>query len=424
MQRLVFLFILAVMSSCTDDKVDIRTVSFMRPYYILPQSQSLEVEIRLSEPVDQELVIPFSVGGSAVENDEYVLSAHEFIVSAGQDSAVISITPQNNFSSERQISLTLDIPEGYGAGIYKQTIIPMERRTALTVEFVATEYDLYEEGVVGVKLKSGSSEYRPSYDAYIPFEIDPSSTAELGVHYEFVGENEEFFYGRNEYIGTVRLKCLKKEVGKDRIVLRLVENERFLASLDNDRACIMIAGPITFENLKGSWKFKTFLSDNAKYYGGLVNEDPEKLPKCDVSDVLVFEERDGKNVVNTRGLIGDLKNYFIDGATVSVDNTGEDHMYYHSGSIDMEEHLDREVIRTTFSEVNLAFSATVQHVDKANVDIRLIGENELEVRIVQYEPVDFLVDPYNSRKNDSTWNRDGLPMKGQYTLIFRFTRQL
>ena len=171
MQRLVFLFILAVMSSCTDDKVDIRTVSFMRPYYILPQSQSLEVEIRLSEPVDQELVIPFSVGGSAVENDEYVLSAHEFIVSAGQDSAVISITPQNNFSSERQISLTLDIPEGYGAGIYKQTIIPMERRTALTVEFVATEYDLYEEGVVGVKLKSGSSEYRPSYDAYIPFEI-------------------------------------------------------------------------------------------------------------------------------------------------------------------------------------------------------------------------------------------------------------
>ena len=155
----------------------------------------MEVEIRLSEPVDQELVIPFSVGGSAVENDEYVLSAHEFIVSAGQDSAVISITPQNNFSSERQISLTLDIPEGYGAGIYKQTIIPMERRTALTVEFVATEYDLYEEGVVGVKLKSGSSEYRPSYDAYIPFEIDPSSTAELGVHYEFVGEMRSSFMG-------------------------------------------------------------------------------------------------------------------------------------------------------------------------------------------------------------------------------------
>ena len=113
----------------------------------------------------------------------------------------------------------------------------------------------------------------------------------------------------------------------------------------------------------------------------------------------------------------------VDGATVTLTGTGDDHMYYLSTNIDTEEHLDREVIRSTFSQVNLAFSPTTTILGQAAVDFRFIGSDELEVRIVQYEPTDFLVDVYNSRKDDSSWNREGLPMKGQYTLIFRFTRQ-
>ena len=428
MRKLTFIFLTALgaaaLNGCSDDNDNFQTVSFTRPYHILPENEPLKVEIRLSQPTTQTLAVPFSVGGNAVSGDEYVLSAQEFNVAAGQDSAVVTVTPQNNFSEHREIILSLEAPEGYKTGHYAQTTIPMETRTPMTVSFAATEYDLYEEGNVGVRLQVGSSDYEsPSYDIHIPFEIDPESTAELGEHYEIVGDEQEFLYAKDAYIGLVRIRRLKKEEGKDKIVLRLSENDRFLASLDNDRAYITIDGPVTFDNLLGNWKFKEFLSENVKYYGGLVNEDPTELPSCDPADVLTFETRDGRNAVNTTGLVGDLRNYFIDGATFTLTGTGDDHMYYHSSSVDLEEHLDREVVRSTFSEVNLAFSPTTRNVGEANVDFRLIGDDELEVRIVQYEPTDFLVDVYNDRKDESSWNREGLPMKGQYTLIFRFTRQ-
>ena len=428
MQKLLFLLIMFVglvaLGGCSDDKSNPLTVSFMRPYYILPESEPLDVEIRLSQPAAEGLTVPFTVGGDAVLDDEYILSANEFVVAPGQDSAVITITPQNNFTANHEISLLLDIPEGYGPGLYAQTMIPVEVRSAMTVSFVATEYDLYDEGNVGVRLAVGSSDYEnPSYDIHIPFEIDPESTAELGVHYEIVGGAQEFLYSRGAYIGLVRIKRLLREPGKDKIVLRLVENDRFLVGLDNDRAYINIDGPITFDNLVGNWRFKEFLSTNAAYYGGLVGEPEDALPVCDPADVLTFERRNGVDVVNTSGLMGDLKDYFVDGATVTLTGTGDDHMYYLSTNIDTEEHLDREVIRSTFSQVNLAFSPTTTILGQAAVDFRFIGSDELEVRIVQYEPTDFLVDVYNSRKDDSSWNREGLPMKGQYTLIFRFTRQ-
>ena len=188
MRKLTFIFLTALgaaaLNGCSDDNDNFQTVSFTRPYHILPENEPLKVEIRLSQPTTQTLAIPFSIGGNAVSGDEYVLSAQEFNVAAGQDSAVVTVTPQNNFSEHREIILSLEAPEGYKTGHYAQTTIPMETRTPMTVSFAATEYDLYEEGNVGVRLQVGSSDYEsPSCDIHLPFEIDPESTAELGEHY-------------------------------------------------------------------------------------------------------------------------------------------------------------------------------------------------------------------------------------------------
>ena len=53
--------------------------------------------------------------------------------------------------------------------------------------------------------------------------------------------------------------------------------------------------------------------------------------------------------------------------------------------------LHRSVLRTDFSKVNLNFSPDNQNYAPAEVDFRILEDGDiLEVRIVQYIPMDFL----------------------------------
>ena len=72
--------VIVCFTACSEDDDDARTVSFKRAVYILSSNQAIEVEIGLSEVAEQELTVPFEVFGTAVEGEEYSLSAHEFVV--------------------------------------------------------------------------------------------------------------------------------------------------------------------------------------------------------------------------------------------------------------------------------------------------------------------------------------------------------
>ena len=86
--RLIVLFSAIVcFTACSEDDDHARTVSFKRAVYILSSNQAIEVEIGLSEVAEQELTVPFEVFGTAVEGEEYSLSAHEFVVAQGENSA-------------------------------------------------------------------------------------------------------------------------------------------------------------------------------------------------------------------------------------------------------------------------------------------------------------------------------------------------
>ena len=61
-------------------------------------------------------------------------------------------------------------------------------------------------------------------------------------------------------MARVKLKFLKERRGKNKVVLRLVETDNFMISLSNNRAYITINGPVNFDDLVGSWKFKEFSS--------------------------------------------------------------------------------------------------------------------------------------------------------------------
>lgn len=94
-------------------------------------------------------------------------------------------------------------------------------------------------------------------------------------------------------MARVKLKFLKKEEGKDKVILRLVETDNFMISLSNNRAYITINGPVGFDDLVGSWKFKEFSSKDYVTSTASMAGDTEgvkNLPECVASDILVFEK--------------------------------------------------------------------------------------------------------------------------------------
>lgn len=433
MRKIVVIWMLVVSFAgfigCSDDDAKGPDISFRRAYYVLPAMEALNVEVRLSEPATEDLTVAFDVTGTGEEGGDYAISAHEFIVKAGLDTAVVVITPLNNMVEGREICLALRRVEGYGLGVYKQTVIPIEKKSAFTTSFFPTEYNLYREMEVAARLDIGSKEYTtPSYDITIPFEIDPSSTAVLGTHFEIEGGTQQFLYQKDDYMARVKLKFLKKEEGKDKIVLRLVETDNYMISTTNNRAYVTINGPIGFEDLVGSWKFEEFSSMEYVKSTATMAGDTEgvkHLPENSSSDVLVFETSGGKNLIRTGQLTGDLKNYLCDGAEITVGEIVNEQIYLPTEMREWK--LLRSVLRTNFSKVNLSFSPTNQNYSPAEVDFRILGDGDiLELRIVQYIPTDFLQETY-TYYSDPFYSGDvnfdkNYPMKGKFTLSFKFTK--
>lgn len=102
--------------SCSDDDSSAANLSFSRSIYILPSTGSLEVELRASVAPEIDLIVPVNIEGTAELNEDYEISAKEFIIKAGETSGTLTLTPKNNLISGREIRLSINPVSGYGLG--------------------------------------------------------------------------------------------------------------------------------------------------------------------------------------------------------------------------------------------------------------------------------------------------------------------
>ncbi len=93
----------------------------------------------------------------------------------------------------------------------------------------------------------------------VPFEIDPASTAVEGEHYEIVGGGRELVLGFNKGTADVAIRFLKKEAGKDKVIIRLVEGGLFEGGT-NASVTVNVNGPTLYEDFVGTWVSPTFIS--------------------------------------------------------------------------------------------------------------------------------------------------------------------
>lgn len=383
--------LLAFVSCDKNDESKTPTLSFGKSVYALMADTPLTVELQSSVAVTQNTVVRFSIEGTAEEDRDFTISAHEFTIKAGESSAKIEITPKENYASDLQIRLVLNPVSGFDFGTNRETLITVEPKDKLLYSFVK-DYDvLAGELMVGIELKKiDGTDYIATEELRLPFVVDESSTAVLGTHFSVEDGASEFVVPMGKRNATIKLKCIKPEAGKDQLVLKIGNvGERF-APGNYEEITIKIYGPTTVGKLFGKWVYK---SDNVQsradeYQGWGIDHELVNIPKNNsTADTLEFVAGE-KDLLKTH-LTGDLKNYFRDcELTYMRDTTIRVGMSTFNTYSLME-----------MSNSNVSFSASTQTERKAEVAFRVLDDgNTLEVSVYDYAPTDFFQSLYADMK--------------------------
>ena len=86
---------------------------------------SIAVQLTLSGVTDQPVSVPFTVGGTAVENIDYRLTNHSFFIPAGSTSGRVVIELINDPLEEpaETVTLTLGTPTNATLGVGTQATV-------------------------------------------------------------------------------------------------------------------------------------------------------------------------------------------------------------------------------------------------------------------------------------------------------------
>ena len=422
MRKILFVFSLflslSLILACSDDDNSDPKLSFGRPIYILKAAEPLAVELIVSEPVTEEIKVPFMIDGSAVLDEDYTISAKEFVLHPGDWIDTVWVTPKENVIGQREIRLSLQEVPRYRLWNNRWAIIPVETKDIFTCSFSQTKMDLKSEVVVSMKLTVGGVDYMYKREELrVPFEIDPASTAVEGEHYEIVGGGRELIMGIQKATADVTIRFLKKEVGKDKVIIRLVEGGLFEGGT-NTSVTINVNGPTLYEDFVGAWTSPDFISGD--FIKGMVWGHPtdcDNLPVNNLSTDRIVFTAGATNTLNVDGVQGDLAKYLRNCEVVCIGEEPEQLWDQDAYGI------KRDVVTLELSKANVNYSVTNVAERKAIVLVRLLNKGKvLEFRIVDYEPTDFLTGTYYDETHPGWGEPKEYPMRELYPLVFRFNK--
>ena len=383
MKKIIYLLLIPVVMglfSCSDDDSNPQ-ISFSSSTYILPAEDAIEVTVKCSEPVISALSVGFAVSGTAVLDEDYLISANEFVFNAGESTAKITVTPKANYDENKTIILSIKNVAGYDFGSNITTTIGVQAKEKLIYSFKTNKYDMPDTLEVSMDVKGMVTSFVNMEDMHIPFIISDKSTAVQGEHFEVVGGVNEFVIPKGEKKATIKLAFKNKEEGKDKLVLAFGEMSKRFVPGNYIETNINLFGHLSESNLVGKWVFKSFSNySDYKDMWCLSDDKLAELPVSVATDTLEFVAENDKFTFKPI-LEGDLKNYFKEC----------DFAY----SREVTAHLGMSKITLSMMEMtegNYSFSATTENIKKVQVGFRIIEGGEiLEVSINDYYPVDFLV---------------------------------
>lgn len=388
-----------ISASCSDDDSSAASLSFSRSIYILPPSGSLQVELRASVAPETDLVVPVIIEGSAELDEDYEISAKEFVIKAGETNAKLTLTPKNNLTKGREIRLSINPTNGYGLGGKRIAIIPIEIKERIMYSFRSSYSRLLSSVDIWVSLQGETSgtQFKAPSDLVFTLEIGSSSTAEPGN--DFIAPTSITIpEGRREIRFTVQIaEDAEDYVGKTAIIN--------LKAPEKDDSDLYYAGSfvsytlkldqVKFTDMLGKWKPVEITSDMHYIMYEISEEDMVDLPRNnDVNDYLEFVRIDGKDIIMPH-LTGDLKNYFCkpNGHEVVFD-------HIEKGLMDWSAEIEYDAPYYKISQVNKLFSSKKTELGNVMMGIDKIDDNNIIIYFHEYIPTDFFTKSYAENSED------------------------
>lgn len=385
-----------VATSCTSDNEEkaLAQLNFAQARYTLAKT-TVDVKLIADRAPSTTISVPVSFAGVAVKGVDFIPSAEAFTLKAGETEAVISLTRvvENIGDIEKELIVNLKTaPEGYVIGAMNYTSVELFSNNAVFISFdknsdiltLSTEYPITLEKFTGGAYKAAS-------DTKIEVEVASSSTAVEGTHFEFTN-GKYITVAKNKSKGSLLVKFLKKEAGRDKLVLRLVEKDGYAYG---SNASIIISVNGAFD-LAGTWSFDQIV--NKEWWATSWGEDTSIFPKGTSADQIVISGSSYTDYTFTPSLNGDLRNYFTSAGKITFKEEIYK-TYQEDGGLSQ---VLKKVSVYEFPSVNVNFSTTNSKIRKALVGFRTIminGQQVLECTIDDYEPTDFLASTYELFKD-------------------------
>lgn len=395
-------------ASCTkkDDYKIMTVIGLTQELYGIDLNNEATLTVLSSGPVTGE--VPFVVLGALKEGVDYELMNKSFVFDNSME-AHVRIKFLKNVPADVLLEVKL-LPISFGTLALSRSQIGIDTDEAILYTFDKSLYYMTETVDVTLVLSKITGTFLTETPITFELEVDKeASTAVEGKHFSFsTGNKITVAAGKSR--GTVKLKLLKEETGKDKIVLKVKKPSEIFQPGNFDEGTVLIY-LTSFERLTGSWKHVSLLTyDYLALNTGWAGDDPAKLPKNNTAkDILTFD-KDKLTVSMT----GDLKKYFRNTNLVKKGETIEV-LYEESGFPPPK--VNVMLVEGT---ANVSFSSTKIVERKAEIGLRLRvidGKEYLDVTIRDYEPIDFLKNTYDMVKDWGSY-----PAMEYYPLRYRFER--
>lgn len=334
------------------------------------EGATVEVSIKALQPVDADVDVPIAFHG-AEEGVDFTTSSNMFHLKKGETEAHITLT-RKLVARTKELLMVLQEPSNAKLGIMSYSQIVLVGANVYSFEDATDVLTLKKSYHVELKTDLGR-QFSFSDTTRIKLEVDKSSTAVEGTHFQFENNAKELVFAPGSSTGSVTLEFLKLEEGKDRIVLKVADDEGMIPG-SNPTITITIVGDTSFA---GTWAFKEvtnyqWLKDNV---GGDTKVLFDATPENDYLTLVAS----GKDYNFTPHFTGGLQNYFTAAGKAISDGTSRE--YFQELAAGRPPRFEVNMFK--FDNINESFSARDRSLKNIRVGFRLILDSKTQEEILE-----------------------------------------
>lgn len=332
-----------------------------------------------TEPV----TIPLDFSGSAVEFEDYRLSAEAFVIGGTEPVNTITVTTLTTVP-DKELTISLTAPEGFVLGKIPSVTLSLTP-VKIYLSFETNAVSAPEAATVVLNTYDGQGALKRVGQAMtVEVEVNTEkSTAELGTHFVFdsdepEGNIQKVVVEASDLEGALTINLVKYEEGHNTVVLNIKETENSPIG-EYGEVAITFSGSL-WTKLGGTWVINEFVTDR-EYYEGMYGDAGatgfELFPTITQNDKITFDLSGNKFIPE---FSGSFKDYFIGESSIKQGD------YYDAYGM-----IDPAVLLVELDNVNRWFSPTETSEDKvAYIGARFItdegtGDELLDFYVLDYE---------------------------------------